>query len=136
MPEAIPPEGCRATAPAELVEGIARFNRGEYHPCHEILEALWRRTPGAHRELYQGIIQLAIALHHTRNLNHDGAITMYAKALVKLAAFEPECQGVDVAGLMAQGREAQSAVAALGAEGLSRFDWSRAPRIVLRSPAV
>lgn len=129
-------EGCSQPAPPDLLEGIARFNRGEYHPCHEIVEVLWKRTPGPVRDLYQGIIQLAIALHHTRSGNFAGATAMYEKAIAKLVPLEPACQGVDVAGLAAQARAAQSAVAALGAGGLSRFEWSRAPKISLRDTSV
>lgn len=130
------PDSCSEPAPHDLLEGIARFNRGEYHPCHEIVEALWRRTPGPVRDLYQGIIQLAIALHHTRNLNITGAAAMYEKSIAKLESFKPSCQGIDVAGMVAQARAAQSSVRSLGAERLSQFDWRRAPQIKIIAPKV
>ncbi len=130
------PDSCSEPAPPDLLEGIARFNRGEYHPCHEIVEALWRRTPGPVRDLYQGIIQLAIALHHTRNLNALGAGAMYEKSIARLEPFHPSCQGIDVAGLVAQARAAQSSVRTLRAERISQFDWTRAPQVKMIAPKV
>ncbi len=120
-----------AGPPPELRLGVAQFNRGEYFQCHETLEGLWRRETGAVRELYQGIIQLAVALHHVRGGNQRGALSTLAKALPKLQRFAPGCQGIDVAELTAQARRVQETLAALGPDGLDRFPWNEAPSIDL-----
>lgn len=129
------PTDCSQPPPPDLLEGIARFNRGEYHPCHEILEALWKRTPGAHRKLYQGVIQLAIALHHTRNGNYAGASTLFERSLALLEPFSPTCQRVDVTGGVAQGRRAQAELLSLGPTGITRFNWANVPKITIHNPS-
>jgi len=55
------------------LQGIERFNRGEYFESHEVWEGLWRREPEPPRSFYQGLIQAAVALHHLRCGNLTGA---------------------------------------------------------------
>lgn len=71
------------------------FNIGrDYYECHEVLEELWLET-GRH-PLYQGLLQVAVGLHHFRNGNVNGARKLFRKALAKLHAFPDECQGIDL----------------------------------------
>ena len=58
------PRSCPDVPPAALRTGIEQFNRGEYFECHETLEALWLAEPTSLRRLYQGILQVGVALHH------------------------------------------------------------------------
>ena len=91
----------RSTAdvpPAALRAGIEQFNRGEYFECHETLEALWLAEPTPLRRLYQGILQVGVALHHLRAGNYRGASGLLARGIGYLEPFAPCCLGVDVAG--------------------------------------
>ena len=60
---------------------IACWNEGRYFDAHEALEALWVRTRDAGQ---QGLIQLAVALHHATRGNLRGARTMIGRALPRL----------------------------------------------------
>ena len=57
---------CYETAPVLLRRGIAQFNRGEFFEQHETLEDLWREEPRPIRTLYQGILQIGVALYHVQ----------------------------------------------------------------------
>ena len=59
--EEIPPEQLHRTA--AWTTGLAYFEAGYFWECHELLEAVWMRTPeaSAERDMVQAIIQLANA---------------------------------------------------------------------------
>lgn len=44
--------------------GIELFNRGELFDCHEAWEEIWRSTTPEPRDLFQGLIQVAVGLYH------------------------------------------------------------------------
>ena len=54
------------------LEGIDCFNRGAFFDAHEVWEALWTDTEGPSRRFYQGLIQVAVCLHHFGNGNLRG----------------------------------------------------------------
>src|SRR3984893_10650835 len=118
---------CDEPPPARLVEGIAQFNRGEYFEQHETLELLWRAERRDIRHLYQGILQIGVAFHHLRRLNHHGTVYMLTRGMGYLAPFAPRCQSVDVAALIADATAALMEVERLGKHRLSEFDWTLAP---------
>ena len=89
-------------APAELTRGIEHFNQREFFEAHEVWETLWRATPGPERELYHGMIQLAVTgLHLTRG-NVPGARYELDRARTHLTPFLPRAQGIDLTGLLQQ----------------------------------
>ena len=126
---------CSEPPPSQLVEAIAQFNRGEYFEQHETLELLWRTERRDIRRLYQGILQIGVAFHHLRRLNHHGACYMLTRGSRYLAPFAPRCQGVDVEALLADAAAALAEVERLGPARLDRFDWGLAPKVHLRGPA-
>jgi len=123
---------CDEPAPQLLLDGIAQFNRGEYFEQHETLELLWRAERRGIRRLYQGILQIGVAFHHLRRLNHHGTVYMLTRGARYLAPFAPCCQGVDVARLLEDAAAALTAVEELGASRLAEFDWALAPIVRLR----
>ena len=128
-------EACREPPPAALLVGIAQFNRGEFFEQHETLEALWREEARDVRRLYQGILQVGVAFHHLRRLNHHGTVYMLTRGPRYLAPFAPACQTVDVARLIADAAAALDEVERLGRQGLAAFDWALVPRVhILRRP--
>ena len=123
--------GCRETPPRLLRQGIAELNNGAYFEQHETLEELWRAERREVRRLYQGILQIGVAMHHVRNGNHHGAVYMLQRGMMYLRPFRPRCQSVDVGDLLAQAARILAAVEELGRAGLDRFDWALAPRVRL-----
>ena len=122
---------CDEPPPAALLEGIAQFNRGEFFEQHETLERLWRAERRDIRYLYQGILQIGVAFHHLRRLNHHGAVYMLTRGSRYLAPFAPCCQGVDVDALLRDAAAALREVERLGPSRLSEFDWRLVPTVQL-----
>ena len=122
---------CDEPAPALLLEGIAQFNRGEFFEQHETLELLWRAERRDIRYLYQGILQIGVAFHHLRKLNHHGTVYMLTRGPRYLAPFAPRCQRVDVQRLLDDAAAALREVERLGPARLGEFDWTLAVRVHL-----
>src|ERR1700682_72139 len=122
---------CQESPPPLLLTGIAQFNCGEYFEQHETLELLWRAERRDVRRLYQGILQIGVAFHHLRRLNHHGTVYMLTRGAGYLAPFAPCCQRVDVDSLLLAAAAALREVERLGPEGLAEFDWRLVPRVTL-----
>ena len=122
---------CHEPPPPELLEGIAQFNRGEFFEQHETLELLWRAERRDIRYLYKGILQIGVAFHHLRRLNHHGTVYMLTRGPRYLAPLAPRCQRVDVAALLRDAAAALREVERLGPAGLADFDWTLTPRVQL-----
>ena len=90
---------CEGTPCQELLQSVAQFNRGDWFECHETLEELWVGEKGELRDFYQGMLQLAVALHHWRNGNFKGALILLEGGGDLLARVAPVCLGVDAAAL-------------------------------------
>jgi hypothetical protein len=120
---------CTQSPSEQLREGIAQFNRGEYFACHETLEELWagERTPV--RDLYQGILQIAVALHHLENGNYKGTLFLLVKGAQLLHWVAPACQGVDVQTLMNDADAVRASLEEHGPDGMERVPRSLFPRI-------
>lgn len=86
---------------ALFLEGIDLFNRGEHFAAHETWEEIWRSTTPEPRELFQGLIQVAAALHQFRDLHRRaGPRNTLAKAWSHLEPYAPAAWGLDIAGLL------------------------------------
>ena len=120
---------CDEPPPRLLLDGVAQFNRGEFFEQHETLEDLWRTEPREVRRLYQGILQIGVAMYHIGRGNHHGAMHMLTRGPNYLRPFTPACQTVDVADLLAQAARIRTEVERLGPERLDRFDWSLTPTV-------
>jgi uncharacterized protein len=117
------------SAPRGLRVGVHMFNAGEYFEQHEVLEELWRAEPGPIRELYQGILQVGVGCYHLQRGNHHGAVTLLDRGLARLATVAPDASGIDVAGLIRQGRRLRQRLAELGPQRLDLLEPDYLPRI-------
>ncbi len=63
----------------------ALANHGLYFEVHELLEPVWFRAAEPERTALQGLIQVAVAFHHLENGNRDGARSLLALGVAKLA---------------------------------------------------
>lgn len=115
-------EACAQPLPALARKAIEQFNRGEYWEQHETFERLWRETPGAVRQLYQGILQVGVAYYQIQRRNYIGARKMFQRAWQYLVALPAVCQGVDVAQLRADAQAAFAELERLGPERIHEFD--------------
>ncbi len=83
---------------------IDLFNRGEFYACHDVLEDLWGNETGEIRELYQGILQISVAMYHYSNANRNGAVSLLRKGISHLEPFDPDALGINVKSLIADCR--------------------------------
>jgi uncharacterized protein len=84
------------------VAGIELFNRGSFFAAHEAWEEIWRSTAPEPRTLFQGLIQLAAAMHQFRDLHRlAGPRTTLAKARRNLESYAPIAYGIDIENLLA-----------------------------------
>lgn len=127
------PEEAAATCSAPLhpqaVIGLQLFERGLYFEAHEALETAWREEPEPGRELYRGILQVAVAYHHLLRGNYPGTVRLLERALGWLAPFPQVCRGVQVEALRADAQRLLDEVRRLGAERVGLVDraWLRPP---------
>ena len=112
---------CNDTPPEELLQAVEEFNRGDWFECHETLEELWVGQKWEMKDFYQGVLQLAVALHHWRNGNFQGALTLSQRGGDLLERVAPVCQGVDVGALVAGARALHRALSALGEERMAEL---------------
>jgi predicted metal-dependent hydrolase len=120
---------CGDTLPPELLRGIEEFNRREFFECHETIETAWMAEPRPIRLLYQGILQVGVALYHVRQNNWRGAMKVLARATPKLAHFEPACMGIDVHQLLSDAQRIREHLIDLGEARIGEFDSQLFPTI-------
>ncbi len=77
-----------------LLRAIALFNEREFFRCHEVLEEAWTPERGPRRLFLQALIHVAVGLYHHQRGNPTGACRQLRKALRKLSAYLPACEGV------------------------------------------
>jgi uncharacterized protein len=127
-------QSCPEVTPQELLQGIDEFNRGDWFECHETLEELWVGAKGELRDFYQGILQIAVALHHWRNGNFKGALILLQGGSDLLSRVAPVCQGVDVAALGEGADRLHGALCLLGEHRMSELSEQLIPKVRLVSP--
>ena len=69
------------------VRGIEFFNSGEFYDAHEVLEDVWRPEQGPHKLFLQGLIQVAVALHHHSTGNVVGCRSLLKRASRNLSSY-------------------------------------------------
>lgn len=103
-PPPVYPEGWDDVPSPAFREGVALFNAGEYYRQHDVFEALWRADQRPVRILYQGVLQVGVALYQMQQNNPRGALKLLRRGLGHLRLLPPVCQGVDVAALRRDAR--------------------------------
>src|SRR5689334_1151554 len=112
---------CEELASEELLQAVEEFNSGEWFECHETLEELWVGKKGELRDLYQGMLQVAAALHHWRGGNYKGSVVLLERGGDLLGRVSPACRGIDVETLRADTGRFLAELVALGEEGMERL---------------
>jgi predicted metal-dependent hydrolase len=89
-----------------LKQGTALFNAGDYFHAHEVWEGWWRATTHPEKQTIQGMIQVAVAMHHASARNFAGAASVIERALRNLESAEEHWRGLHTAQLRADLRHA------------------------------
>ena len=90
--------------PAAFLEGVRRFNAGDFFEAHEAFEELLDEVEGDARwDLLLALVQVAVGYHKCA-AGYAGAARMLALGGAKLDAFPAHVAGVDVAALRARVR--------------------------------
>src|SRR5262245_37977885 len=84
------------------LDGIEHFNKCDFYEAHEVWEDLWTDTQGPSRRFFQGLIQVAVCLHHFGNGNLRGARKLYHSSRGYLVQYEPRHLGLNVQVLLEQ----------------------------------
>jgi predicted metal-dependent hydrolase len=67
--------------------GVKLFNEAKFFDAHEVLEDVWRAAPEPEKLFLQGLIQLAVALHHHSTGNLVGACSLLDRAALNLSNY-------------------------------------------------
>jgi hypothetical protein len=124
-------EPCDRSPSRELLQAFGEFNRGDWFDCHETLEDLWIGTEGEVRWFYQGLLQIAVALHHWKNGNFGGAVSLLAGGADYLRRVSTVCQRIEVATMVVEAERCRSELVRLGPERMGELEHSFIPRMRL-----
>lgn len=120
---------CDESPPGQLLLAIRQFNSGQWFECHETLEELWLDEQGETRDFFQGVLQIAVALHHWRNGNYGGAISLLNGGVKLLSGVSDACMWVDVARLISDANRTREALEELGRERMNELPTSLVPKL-------
>lgn len=112
------------TVEQALELGVARWDEQRYFESHELLEFAWKQGPAEDRDLWKGVIQVAVAGVHLQRSNPIGARRLLDRALGRLAQQPEVHRGIDVEALR---RTARAAITLLDAGELPEADWGTFP---------
>lgn len=87
---------------SRFILAVNKFNIQDFFECHEILEDIWFDTRDESRDFYQGLLHIAVGLHHLSKKNNKGTILQLDKAIAKLALYEKNYNGIDLEKLLKQ----------------------------------
>jgi uncharacterized protein len=125
---------CDQSPPGQLLLAIRQFNNGLWYECHETLEELWLGEEGEVRDFFQGVLQISVALHHCRNGNFGGAVSLLGGGVKLLSRVPDTCLWVDVVRLTADANRMREALEGLGRERMEQLEPSLIPRLQTVSP--
>jgi len=105
--------------------GVQLFDAGEYLAAHELFEELWEESEAGDADFFKGLVQAAVALHHLRAGNLEGAAKLHAGQRRLLAPFLPRHRGLDLARFL----EEMRGVLAGASEGAPEMPAAARPRL-------
>lgn len=120
---------CDQPPPGPFLLAIRQFNNREWYDCHETVEELWLGEKGEMRNFLQGVLQIAVALHHWSNGNHGGAVSLLASGSNYLRLVPDICLWVHVATLIEDATRLRVTLEELGKENMASVNPSLIPLI-------
>jgi uncharacterized protein len=85
---------------ASIAEALQLVRDGHGFEAHELLEDLWRAAPGPERDLYQGLVHVAVATYQESRGNEVGRSRQLEKAIRRLSPYAPAYEGLEIAPLL------------------------------------
>jgi rubrerythrin len=113
---------CHAPLHPQAAEGLRLFNAGEYFEAHEALEEAWNAETGEVRNLYRGILQIAVVYLHIKRGNYNGAVKVYERSQRWLKDWAAVCRGIQVERLRRDAETVIQEVMRSGIERIREFD--------------
>lgn len=120
---------CEEAPPGQMLLAIRQFNSRQWFECHETLEELWIGEKGEVRDFFQGILQIAVALHHWRNGNYGGAISLLKGGVTLLSHVSDACLWVDVVQLVSDANRMRDVLQELGREKMHELPSALVPQL-------
>jgi len=80
--------------------GLRLFNDADFFEAHEVWEDVWRAAPWEEKKFLQGLIQIAVGLHHHSTGNQIGARSLLARGSRNLAGYPADFGAIDVKALL------------------------------------
>ena len=117
-------ESCNGALHPKAIQGLRLFNAGEFFEAHEELELAWREEAGEIRNLYRGILQVAVTYLHITRGNYNGAVKVYGRSLKWMQGWSDVCRGIHVRKLRDDAQQVMKAVERLGEDRINEFDVS------------
>ncbi|HCK65437.1 MAG TPA: hypothetical protein DHW49_04170 [Anaerolineae bacterium] len=115
-------ESCDGEIHPKAIEGMYLFNLRKFFEAHEELEIAWNEEKGEVRNLYRGILQIAVTYLHITRGNYDGAIKVYKRSQRWLEGWNDVCKGINIKQFQADARNVMDEVERLGKERIGEFD--------------
>jgi predicted metal-dependent hydrolase len=85
---------------ARIVAALRLARTGKAFEAHEQLEELWRAAPQPERDLYQGLVHVAVAVYQETRGNDVGRRRQLEKARRRLGPYGPVYQGLQITHLL------------------------------------
>jgi hypothetical protein len=115
---------CTGELHPQAREGLRLFNAGEYFEAHEALEDAWNAEEGDAKNLYRGVLQIAVTYLHITRGNYSGAVKVYERSQKWLNDLPDICKGIQLRQLLADAKRVFEEIQKLGPERLGEFDRS------------
>ena len=115
---------CSAPLHPQAEAGLRLFNAGEYFEAHEALETAWNEERGPVRDLYRGILQIAVVYLHITRGNYNGAVKVYGRSRKWMKDWPAVCRGIQVEELRRHAAVAIQEVMRLGEKRMGEFDFA------------
>jgi len=115
-------ELCNALLHPHAAQGLRLFNAGQFFDAHEALEEAWNDEQTKVRDLYRGILQIAVVYLHVTRGNYNGAIKVYGRSQKWMQNWPDLCRGIQVGQLRRDAEAVMQEVQKLGRENISQFD--------------
>ena len=106
------------------LEGLEAFNAGNYFDAHEYLEDAWNEDTSMSRDVYKGVLQIAVAYLQIERRNYRGAVKMFLRARQWLSPLPDVCRGINIHLLQQDANQIYQILVEQGPDTLPEFDLS------------
>ena len=120
---------CKDPISELAIAGLEAFNKGLYFEAHEYLEDAWNEDKSAARNVYKGVLQIAIAYYQIERNNYRGVIKMFLRSRQWLTPLPEVCRGIHIGRLREDAAKIHQKVLELGQAGLDSFDLRTLPAV-------